>query len=92
MPTRLWKAATSCGIEVMATRRAITAPTVPPTATPPTIRPSVRGSSRPWLNRVTSAVPTAMVMPIMPLRLPAWLVVGDDSPRSARMKRTPEIR
>jgi hypothetical protein len=90
MPTRLWNAATSCGMAVMATRRAISAPTVPPMATPPTTRPRVSGSNRPWLNRVTSAVPTAIAMPIMPLRLPAWLVVGDDNPRSARMKRTPE--
>ncbi len=50
----------------------------------------VRPSSLPSANRVASAVPTAMAMPTMPLRLPARLVSGLDSPRSARMKRTPE--
>ncbi len=90
MPTRLWKAATSCGIEVMATLRAITAPTVPPTATPPRISPMVTGSSAPCFQSVARVVSTAMPMPIMPLRLPAWLVTGLDSPRSARMKSTPD--
>ncbi len=90
MPTRLWKAATSCGIEVMATLRAITAPAMPPTATPPAMRPRVMTSSLPSPQRVASVTPTAMAMPIMPLRLPAWLVTGLESPRSARMKRTPE--
>ena len=33
-----------------------------------------------------------MVMPIMPLRLPARLVAGLDRPRSARMKQTAAIR
>jgi hypothetical protein len=37
-------------------------------------------------------VATAIAMPIMPLRLPARLVTGEESPRSARMKRTPETR
>ena len=92
MPTRLWKAATSCGMEVMATLRAIMAPMPPPTTTPARIRPMVRGSSRFWLHRVTRVVPTAMAMPIMPLRLPAWLVAGLESPRRARMKSTPETR
>jgi hypothetical protein len=34
MPTSEWKAATSSGIEVIGTRRAITAPTPPPMAMP----------------------------------------------------------
>ena len=91
-PTREWKAATNCGMAVISTRRAITAPIVPPTATPPRIRPMVTVSSAPWLNRVASAVPTAMAMPIMPIWLPRRLVTGLDRPRRARMKRTPEIR
>jgi hypothetical protein len=37
-------------------------------------------------------VATAMPMPIMPLRLPAWLVVGEESPLSARMNSIPETR
>jgi hypothetical protein len=90
MPTKEWKAATSCGIEVIGTRRAITAPTAPPTATPPRIRPRVIGSSAFWLQRVARVVSTAMAMPIMPNRLPCWLVIGLESPRSARMNSTPE--
>ena len=92
MPTRLWKAATSCGMAVMGTRRAMIAPTVPPMATPPAIRPSVSGSSTFCVQSVASVVATAMAMPIMPLRLPAWLEVGEERPRSARMNRTPETR
>jgi len=96
-PTREWKAATSCGIEVIGTRRAITAPTVPPIATPPTIRPMVIGSRAIWpllsgRARVSTVTPTAMAMPIMPSWLPRRLVTGLDSPRRARMNRTPEIR
>ena len=91
-PTRLWKAATSWGMEVMATRRAITAPITPPTPTPARIRPMVRPSSLSWLKRVKRVTPTARAMPIMPLRLPAWLVTGLERPRKARMKRTPETR
>ena len=91
-PTRLWKAATSWGMAVMATRRAITAPTPPPMATPPAMRARVMPSSTPSLNRVVSTVPTAMAMPIMPMVLPRRLVSGLDSPRRARMNSTPEAR
>jgi hypothetical protein len=77
---------------VIATRRAITAPTVPPIATPARIRPTVTGSSAPWPNRVIRVTPTAMAMPSMPIWLPRRLVTGLDRPRSARMKRTPETR
>ncbi len=63
MPTSEWKAATSSGIEVIGTRRAITAPMPPPSAMPPTTSaqemPSVGGCA-------PSVVSTAMVMPIMP--------------------------
>ena len=38
MPTSEWKAATSSGIEVIGTRRAITAPAPPPSAMPATTR------------------------------------------------------
>jgi len=63
---------------------------VPPMATAPMIRPHVTGSS--WSQSSTRVVATAMVMPIMPLRLPFWLVAGLERPRSARMKSTPETR
>ena len=42
-PTSEWNAATSCGMAVMAMRRAITAPMPPPMARPPTIMPQVSG-------------------------------------------------
>ena len=45
-PTSEWKAATSCGIEVMAMRRAMTAPTPPPMARPSTIRPKPPADGR----------------------------------------------
>ena len=60
-------------------------PMVPPMAMAAMI------SGRPVLCRY-KVVPTAIAMPIMPLRLPAWLDSGDDRPRSERMKRTPAIR
>ena len=42
MPTSEWKAATSSGIEVIGTRRAITAPVPPPSAMPSTTSPQAR--------------------------------------------------
>ena len=39
-----------------------------------------------------SVVTMAIAMPTMPNRLPCRLVSGFDSPRSARMKRTPATR
>ena len=45
MPTRLWNAATSCGIAVIGMRSAITTPIAPPIATPSRImQSSCRGS------------------------------------------------
>ena len=89
MPTSEWKAATSSGIEVIGTRRAITAPVPPPIAMATTTSaqaPSPAGGC------AASVVATAIAMPIMPNRLPRRLVSGCDSPRSARMKRTPATR
>ena len=87
-PTSEWKAATNCGIEVMAMRRAVTAPTEPPIARPRTMRPK-----RPAEGVASaSVVAMAMAMPIMPYMLPWRLVVGCDRPRSARMNRMPETR
>ena len=53
------------------------------------IMPQVNGSVTPATHRV---VRTAMVMPIMPLRLPAREVAGEDRPLSARMNSTPATR
>ncbi len=73
----------------MAMRRAVTAPMAAPMPMPPAIMDHVSRSSTPATH---SVVAMAMAMPIMPLRLPARLVTGDDSPRSAMMNRTPETR
>ena len=89
MPTSEWKAATSSGIEVIGTRRAITAPMPPPMAMPPATSAQESGLAG---GCAASVVSTAMVMPIMPSRLPRRLVSGLDRPRSAWMKRTPATR
>ena len=89
MPTRLWKAATSCGIAVIEIRRAMTAPVPPPMPTPSTIRPHVSPSA---MSASTRVVTIAIAMPVMPRRLPRREVSGDESPRSARMKSAPETR
>src|ERR1700744_5629426 len=73
----------------MAMRLAGMAPIPPPTTRPSTIRPMVVTSET---LATHSVVAMASAMPIMPLRLPAWLVAGDDRPFSARMKRTPGTR
>src|SRR5436305_9985970 len=89
MPTSEWKAATSSGIDVIGTRRAITAPVPPPMPRPSTTSaqaPSEAGGCD------ASVVTMAIAMPIMPNRLPRRLDSGLDSPRSARMKRTPATR
>ncbi len=77
---------------VMAMRRAVIAPTVPPTSTPARIIPMVAPSSDPWPQIVRMVTATAMAMPVMPSMLPRRLVTGLDRPRNARMNRTPETR
>ena len=89
MPTSEWKAATSSGIEVIGTRRAIIAPAPPPSATPTTTSTQ---AAKPTGGCAASVVATATAMPIMPNKLPRRLVSGFDRPRSARMKRTPATR
>src|SRR5947209_3274672 len=89
MPTSEWNAATSSGIEVIGTRRAITAPIEPPIATPSTTSTQPSPSAAGW---AASVVATAMAMPIMPKRLPCRDEAGLDSPRSDRMNRTPATR
>src|SRR5580765_4795168 len=89
MPTREWKAATSSGIDVIGTRRAMTAPIDPPMAMPTMTRAHARPSAGGWL---ASVVATAIAMPIMPNRLPWRDDAGLDSPRSDRMNSTPATR
>ena len=61
----------------------------PPISKPPTISAQVSSERSPiW----PSVVSTAMAMPIMPSRLPRRELSGLDSPRSARMNSTPEVR
>ena len=89
MPTSEWKAATSSGIEVIGTRRAMTAPIEPPMAMPSTTRIQATASAGGWL---ASVVATAIAMPIMPKKLPWREEAGLDSPRSDRMNSTPATR
>src|ERR1700712_3600581 len=89
MPTSEWNAATSSGIEVIGTRRAITAPIEPPIATPTTTRTQPSASAG---GCAASVVTTAIPMPIMPKKLPWRDEAGLDSPRSDRMNRTPATR
>src|SRR3954471_20099153 len=81
--------ATSCGIWVIATRRAITAPTPPPMPSP---RRTRIHPPKPAGRLKASVVTMAIPMPIMPYRLPCRDVVGWDSPLRARMKRMPAMR
>ena len=89
MPTSEWKAATSSGIEVIGTRRAMTAPIEPPMAMPSTTSSQAMPSAGGWL---ASVVATAIAMPIMPNKLPWREEAGLDSPRSDRMNSTPATR
>jgi hypothetical protein len=65
-------------------RRAMTAPTVPPTATPSTI--SIQ------FCVTDSVVSTAIAMPMMPNRLPLRALSGEDSPLRDRTKNTDATR
>src|SRR5437762_8260434 len=89
MPTSEWNAATSSGIDVIGTRRAMKAPIVPPMAMPRMTSTQATPSSGGWL---ASVVATAIAMPIMPNRLPWRDDAGLDSPRSDRMNSTPATR
>ena len=89
MPTSEWKAATSSGIEVIGTRRAITAPMPPPSTSPAITR--IQAPVPPGRCEA-SVVPIAITMPAMPNMLPRRLDSGLESPRSARMNSTPATR
>src|SRR4029077_20061389 len=89
IPTSEWKAATNSGIEVIGTRRAITAPMLPPMAMPRMTSSQAKPSAGGWL---ASVVTTAIPMPIMPKKLPWRDVAGLESPRNDRMNNTPATR
>ena len=67
MPTSEWKAATSSGIDVIGTRRAMTAPMLPPMAMPRMTNSQAMPSVGGW---TASVVTTAIAMPTMPKRFP----------------------
>ena len=89
MPTSEWNAATNSGIDVIGTRRAITAPMPPPIASPRITSTQATVPAGGW---APSVVKMAIAMPRMPNRLPRRLVSGCDRPRSARMNSTPDSR
>src|SRR5882724_11466359 len=89
MPTSEWNAATSSGIDVIGTRRAMTAPMLPPMAMPSTTSNQARPSAGGW---PASVVAIAIAMPIMPKKLPWRDEAGLDSPRSDRMNNIPATR
>ncbi len=84
-PTPL-KSATSCGICVIRTRYAPSAPITVPTATAIKIQPRWSRS----LDRKT--ITQASTAPIAPIRLPRRAVRGEDSPFRATMKHTAATR
>src|SRR5579859_7333062 len=89
MPTSELNAATSSGIEVIGTRRAITAPMLPPIAIATITRSQAMPSAGGWF---ASVVATAIAMQIMPKKLPWRDDAGLDRPRSDRMNSTPATR
>ena len=83
-PTSECMKATISGIDVIGTRRAMTAPIAPPTAMPATINTQ--------LVVTASVVATAIAIPITPKRLPRRAEMGEESPLSARIKNTDATR
>ena len=73
-------------MSVIAILRAVTQPMPPPTA----IAPSISGKDA--TSCVISVVTTAISIPAIPKRLPRCDVDGEESPRNAKMKKTPEIK
>jgi hypothetical protein len=84
--------ATSSGILVICTRRAITVPALPPASRPMSTQTRPDGPALPKPSaslRISAAVvTTAMPMPVMPKTLPRMDVVGWDRPLRAWMKQT----
>src|SRR6202022_2337897 len=89
MPTSEWNAATSSGIEVIGTRRAITAPALPPIPSPTITSTQAKKLAG---GCSASVVTIAIAMPAMPKKLPCRDEAGLDSPRSDRMNSTPATR
>ncbi len=87
-PTKLWNPATSSGIAVIGILNAINAPIDPP----------IRSKTNKYKNPVEKfpteiiVTPMAIAIPIIPNKFPCLDVSGDDSPLSANMNKTPDIR
>ncbi len=87
-PTKLWKPATSSGMAVIGILKAIKAPIDPP----------VNKKNNRYINPVEKfpadiiVTMIAIVIPIIPYKLPCLEVSGEDKPLRAKIKSTPDIR
>ena len=87
-PTKLWKPATSSGIAVIGILYAINAPTKPP----------INRKIRTYINPVEklpidkNVTVIAIIIPVIPKKLPCLDVSGDDKPLNAKINNTPEIK
>ena len=87
-PTKLWKPATNSGIAVIGILNAIKAPIDPPISNK-TIKYIKLVEKLPTEIIVTTI---AIVIPIIPYKFPRLDVSGEESPLSAKMNKTPDIR
>ena len=87
-PTKLWNPATSSGIAVIGILKAIKAPIDPP------INNKINKYKNPVEKFPTEIIvtPIATAIPIIPNKLPCLEVSGEESPLSAKIKSTPDIR
>ena len=87
-PTRLWNPATSSGIAVIGILYAMNAPIAPPTSkkTITYTNPNEKLSTD---KKVTT---TAIIIPVIPKKLPCLEVSGDESPLNAKMNNTPDTK
>ena len=87
-PTKLWNPATSSGIAVIGILKAIIAPIDPP----------IKNKTKRYIKPVEKlpieiiVTPIAIIIPIIPKRLPCLDVSGEERPLKARINKTPEIR
>mmetsp|Transcript_33580 Transcript_33580/g.104688 ORF Transcript_33580/g.104688 Transcript_33580/m.104688 type:complete len:249 (+) Transcript_33580:740-1486(+) len=87
-PTRLWKAATSCGKSVTSTRLAMPAPTPPPKS----MVPSICASTGPDGARETTVPHNPPATPMRPNALPAGAVFCEERAPMERMQSNEEAR
>ena len=87
-PTRLWNPATSSGIAVIGILYAINAP----------IRPPINKKIKTYTNPIEkfpmdkNVTVIAIIIPVIPKKLPCLDVSGDDKPLNAKINNTPEIK